>query len=268
MKKLLSFVILIILVSAFCVFASADGTLPSVVDDAGLLTPSEEYSLESKIEAMREKYNFDVVIVTVPTLGSKTPMDFADDYYDYNGYGCGENNDGCLMLINIGERDLYISTTGYGEYAFTEFGVDYILDRIVDAGLSDGRYYDASVAFLDYTNDYLKRAAEGKPFDEDSIPTDWPHVLTVSGIIALLAGLIVSSIYISSLKSQLKSVAPKLYADGYIDRSSLNLTVNKDTFLYSSVSKTLRPQNTSGTRSGGGHYGSSGTHHGGGGRKF
>ena len=78
MKRLLPFILLITLVSAFCVFASADGTLPSVVDDADLLTPSEEYSLESKIEAIREKYDFERLsrrlAVTVLTVESNAAV--------------------------------------------------------------------------------------------------------------------------------------------------------------------------------------------------
>ncbi len=262
MKKLLSFILLIALVSAFGVFASADESLPSVVDDADLLTPSEERSLESKINAIREKYDFDVLVLTYSGYDGRSTEKIAEEFYLDNGYGLGKDRDGCVLFINIGGGEVAVSSYGsYGEYAFTEFGRDYILDKMYDeTGISDGRYYDSAMLFVDRAEYYLECAAAGEPFDEK---TDWPHVLIVSGIIALLAGLVVSAIYISSLKSQLKSVAPKLSADGYIDRSSLDLRVNKDTFLYSNVSKTPRPQNTSGgSRSGGGtRHTSSGSFH-------
>ena len=269
MKRIISFIALLILLSAFCasVFVGASG--PSVVDEADLLTDSEENALASKIEEIKRQYDFDVLVLMVDGLDGKYPDKYAEEFYLGNGYGLGKDRDGCMLLISIADRDVVVSSNGsYGEYVFTEFGRDYILDQMIAAaGLSEGEYFDSAMLFVDYTADYLERAANGEPFDEDSIPIDWPSVLYTSALIALVVGLIVSAIYIGSLKSQLKSVAPKLDADNYIDRSSLALSVNKDTFMYKNVSKTARPQNTS-TRSGGGTYhSSSGSFHSSG-RKF
>ena len=65
-----------------------------VVDDANLLSQNERNQLIENIEKFREKYSMDAVIVTSNDLKGKTPRDYADDYYDYNGYGLGNNNSG------------------------------------------------------------------------------------------------------------------------------------------------------------------------------
>lgn len=101
-----------------------------VVDDADLLTDREEKSLHEKLEEICVRQKMDIVIVTKKTLDGTAPADYADDFYDYNGYGYGENRDGLLLLISIDNRDLYISTHGYGITAFTDAGIKYIGDEI------------------------------------------------------------------------------------------------------------------------------------------
>ena len=109
MKKYLSFVFTVILLAltAFSCFA-ADGRPPLVVDNANLLTSSEEYSLESYLSGVSDRLGVNIVVVTENSIGSKTPTEYADDYFDYNGYG--EN--GALLLISMADRDWYVSTKG------------------------------------------------------------------------------------------------------------------------------------------------------------
>lgn len=47
-----------------------------------------------------------MIIVTVDSLNGKTVEEYADDYYDDNGYGYGENNSGILFLVAMDDREL------------------------------------------------------------------------------------------------------------------------------------------------------------------
>ncbi|MDR1560450.1 MAG: TPM domain-containing protein, partial [Clostridiales bacterium] len=58
-----------------------------VYDGAGLLSAEQIGELKSAINNIIDEYNFDVVIVTVNSLDGKTPEAYADDYFDYNGFG-------------------------------------------------------------------------------------------------------------------------------------------------------------------------------------
>ena len=78
---------------------------PLLVDEAGLLTEEESSALLNKLEDISRRYENEVGIVTVNSLEGKTAEAYADDYYDYNGYGYGENDDGLLLLISMGERE-------------------------------------------------------------------------------------------------------------------------------------------------------------------
>ena len=108
-----------------------------MVDMADLLSDSEEKELQNQLDEISERQKVDVVVVTVDSLGSKSPMKYADDFYDNNGYGFGNKKDGILLLLSMEERDWHITTTGFGITAITDAGLDYISDEFVSY-LSDG----------------------------------------------------------------------------------------------------------------------------------
>lgn len=243
-----------------------DADLPRVVDEADLLSDSEEKELAGKIEDLTDKYNFDIVIVTADTINGETPMAYADDYYDYNGYGAGADNDGILLLLSMEDRDWWISTTGYGIDAFTDYGIDVIGDEIVP-DLSNGDYYSAFTEFIDLTDDFLAEAEKGNPYDIDHKYKTFSDYIIAVGI-GLFIGLIIAVISVLVMKSKMKTVAMQNNANNYAVNNSLRLDRSNDIFIYRNVTKTRRPEPSS---SGGGssiHTGSSGTSHGGGGGKF
>ena len=84
--------------------------LPRLVDDAGLLSQSEKYNLISSLDSISENRQLDVVVVTKNSLAGKTVEQYADDFFDYNGYGYGENDDGILLLPSMETREWAIST--------------------------------------------------------------------------------------------------------------------------------------------------------------
>ena len=105
-KKIFSIIaaLAVCLSSAFTVYAQKipdSRLLPRLVDEADLLSDSEESRLLTTLDEISERQNCDVVVVTVDTIGDSTATEFADDFYDYNGYGAGENRDGILLLISM-----------------------------------------------------------------------------------------------------------------------------------------------------------------------
>ena len=77
---------------------------PLLVDEAGLLSEEESSTLINKLEENSQRQKNEVAVVTVNSLEGKTAEAYADDYYDYNGYGYGENDDGLLLLVNMLEQ--------------------------------------------------------------------------------------------------------------------------------------------------------------------
>lgn len=244
-----------------------DDSLSRVVDDANLLSYSDKESISDRIEKLTEKYDFDIVIVTVNSLDGKTPMEYADDFFDYNGYGVGYDNDGILLLVSMEERDWWISTSGYGIKAFTDYGIEFIGDKIVP-DLSNKKYYSSFSLFLELTDDFLAEAEKGTPYDTDhKYKTVMNYVIAVGT--GLVIGLVIAIIVVLIMKSKMKSVVFQYNANNYAVNNSLKLERSNDIFLYRNVSKTRKPEPSS---SGGGgssiHTSSSGSSHGGGGGKF
>lgn len=244
--------------------ASTDGTdtddtthVVRVIDNAGLLTETEKQALEDSIHYIRSVYSFDVVILTVNSLGGKSARDYADDYYDYNGYGFGENYDGALFLWAVDTRDCYISTCGSGIKVITDRRLDDIFDDIADDMRAD-RLYAAVDRFLGDLEVYL----------DDYNGTSGTHFFNknVFGLFFVL-GIAISLITTYSIRRGMNTARRQALARAYVRPGSFKLTTQSDLFLYVTRTKT-RVQSSS---SGGGsstHTSSSGRSHGGGGRRF
>ncbi len=268
MKRIISFSVafILLLMYAVPVFAT-DGHDPRVVDNAELLTQSQIEELTEKVDEISERQQLDVVIVTTNSIDGKSPMAYADDYYDYHNYGYGANKDGVLLLLSMEDRDWWISTTGYGITAFTDAGIQLIGNEIVQY-LSSGDYFGGFKLFADEADRFITKARTDKPYDVGNLPKAKKKLFDAkAALISLVIAAVIAFVVILSIKSKYKPVKFQPNASDYLVSDSFNLTGAFDNFLYSNVSKTARSDSSS---SGGSstHSGSSGTSHGGGGGKF
>lgn len=265
MKKKIIFIMSIFLCMFFSfqtVVANTNEDLPKFIDYAGLLTEDEGQELNDQLNQISKEQKMDVVIVTVNDIEGKTATQYADDFFDYNGYGQGEEHDGILLLVDMENdtenRKWAISTTGYGITTFTDEGQAYMVDQFKPY-LSDGKYKKAFHKFADLSEDFIIQAKKGKPYNRDNLPKHLSMMLVVGEIlicfvIALLVGLY--------QKSKLKTVVRKTDALDYMESGSLNMMDSRDVFVNQIVTSRVIPRNTS---SGGSstHTSSSGRTHGG-----
>ena len=112
-RRYISGMIVAVLLFLLCVVQNvnaedvpAGSELPRLVDDADILTDSEEKELNQQLDTVSEEQECDVIIVTVDSLNGKTVEEYADDYYDDNGYGYGENDSGILFLVAMDDRGM------------------------------------------------------------------------------------------------------------------------------------------------------------------
>ena len=242
-------------------------TRERVVDMAELLSDSDKTALLSKLDEISKRQKLDIVVLTVNTLDGKTPRDYADDFYDYNGYGFGENKDGILLLVSMEDRDWWISTTGYGITALTDAGIEYISEKFL-SDLSDGDYAQAFTTYAELCDQFITQAKTGEPYDIGNMPKE-PFNVAWNILVAFVIGLVVAVIVTSIMKKQLKTVQLKSEANNYVKANSMILTENRDLFLYNQVSRRARPKETDNSSGGSStHTSSSGSSHGGGGGKF
>lgn len=266
-KSILTVLFALLLCMTAVIPAFATGDLPRLVDNADLLTDSEESTLLSKLNEISERQQADVVVVTADSLDGKMPMNYADDFYDYNGYGFGADKDGVLLLVSMEDRDWWISTTGYGITAITDAGIEYISEKFL-SDLSDGDYAEAFTTYAELCDDFFTQAKTGTPYDIGNLPKE-PFNVLWNLFIALAFGLVIALIVTGIMKGNLKTVRFQSAASNYVKANSMHVTESRDLFLYAHVDRRVRPEETS--SSGGGssiHTSSSGTTHGGGGGKF
>ena len=276
--KIICLILCLLLLPSLFLTAGAAQTQPYIVDNAGLLSSTEIAELEQKAQAIQQEYGMDVVILTVDSLDGKTAQDYADDYYDYNGYG----SSGVLFLLPMGERDWYISTRGDAIYALTDYGIQQLGESALSY-LSDDDYYGGFDAFLTALPTYFSAYSEGAPIDgyadtsgdyyhgdqEDVVYYERPRHVNIW--ISLAIGIVVGGVSVLIMCAAMNTKRPQRSAGNYMNDSSYHLRTNQDTFLYSNVSKTRIQQESSSSSGGGGssvHTSSSGNTHGGGGGKF
>ena len=240
-------------------------------DGADLLTDTEEASLLQRLDTLSEDLQFDVVVVTVNNVGSRTPMAYADDYYDYNGFGYdGQDKDGCLLLVSMADRDWWVSTRGEGITALdSNYFISFLKDDEFLEDLSDGDYSGCFLRFTDLVEDFVTEAREDEPYTYKH-PFDGLKKKIIGALICLAIGLIVAAIVTFSKRSSyVKAVRRQAGAGDYLVRDSLRITHQEDRFVNTYVDRTRRVQESSSSSGGGGtHTGSSGASHGGGGGKF
>lgn len=269
MRKKISLLITVLIVSLlFAVPAvsvrAGGGQQPLLVDDAHLLDDGEREDLLAKLEEISSRQGCDVAVVTVDSMDGMSAQDFADNYYDNNGYGAGSTRDGIMLAIGMSERAWAMSTHGSAIGMFTDAGLSYIQDRF-QPYLSDGDFAGAFSKFADLSDQYITQAKKGAPYDTGNMPKEpkGPIDRLIQLVVSLLAGLVPAGIVTGGMKSELKPVARKYSADNYVRAGSFHAQGDRR-FIRKALSVTPRPKKSE--RTGGGsstHTSSSGETHGG-----
>ena len=249
-------ILLALVMIALCALPVSAGVTNNarVIDKADLLTPDEEADLTSKLLSYSEEQNCDLVFLTEPDMDHEdysfngTVEDFADMYYETHGY----DKDGVLVLILLdngsGSRRIQFSCSGKCMKRLTEEEQDKLIDDVY-FDLKASSYYSALNTVSYEMNDMITPQLK------------WYMLPLAVGVSFLIAMLIMSS-----LKRKLKSVEMQRGAANYVRPDSMIVTASRDTYLYSTVSKTARESSSSG--GGGSRTSSGGGSHSGTGRNF
>jgi uncharacterized protein len=255
MKRKLFLLAVTFLFFSFPLFAQS-----RVIDNAGLLSGSEIAEIERLTAEIASTYNFDIVIVTEKNIGGAYPMNYADDFFDYNGYGRGQDRDGCLFLQVTETRDYWFSTSGRGINILNSAAYERLEKNVVKF-LKNDEPAQAYLSFIKDWEKFLTLDAKGKSYN--FIHAHAPVIYIVAWIVSLIIGFLA----VALMKAKMSNVHPKTEADNFIIPGSLAFTRKQDIFLYSTVTKSERADSSS-SSGGGSHISSSGRSHGGGGGKY
>ena len=235
-----------------------------VYDFADLFTDSEEEKLYDEIIKYINNYSMDMAVVTIDENNKYSAMEYADDFYDYNLF----DYNGLLLLIDMDNREIYITTTGSAISMYSDYRIDLILDGIYEK-VSDELYYEGSSVFVSVAS---QLAAKGVPQGEEDFVISSAGKITKNLYImnvfwfALIGTIIIILIMVFTNRMVKKATSSR----EYLNKSTMKINGISEIFLGSNVSKVRRSDSSSSSgRSGSStRSSSSGRSHGGGGRRF
>lgn len=299
MKKIKGIMICLLIctflvMGSMAVWADQTGAVsgqPRVFDQAGLFSETEIIQLEEKIAQCRKSTKMDVVIVSAYADGERSAEEYADDYYDYGGFGVGKKASGVLLLYYMdgpGQPggECYISTAGTMINMLTDERIESILDDVYgDLGNRD--FAGATEHFLEDVKAYVKEGVESGQYtyDRDTGEIVRYHSIRLYevAIAVVIAGILAGSVCLDikkryAMKQSSREVSNSLQA--YRADCAFCFSVAGDKMVNKYVRSVPIPRNTSSGSGGRGHSGSSsagrstihtsssGRSHGGGGRRF
>ncbi len=261
-----------------------------VTDEAELLTEEEEKQINQAILAFSELTGMDAVVVTVNDDQGLGAREFADRFYETGDYGEGEQKSGFLYLLDMAEREAYISTTGGAVTLFSDRVIEELLDEayeslseedfagsalaVINGGAA--RYREAIQAGWVYEADSGIWNGDGVIRPEKSVS---PAEALISALIAALVSLWIGNGVKRRYRMQDGKTVAILSSAGLLAASGSAFAFSgaADELLHShTVRRMLPPPVLKSFGSGGStpfgpsstHHSSGGGVHGGGGRKF
>ncbi|MBO4432077.1 MAG: TPM domain-containing protein [Clostridia bacterium] len=299
MKRIISAVFCVVLIFSLCfpVFADMPYWYPEntegftdfhgenlrrVVDDADIFTDEEEAELNRRMNEVVDNLGIGYALFTDNDNHGLSPEEYSSDFLHFGGYGVGENYGAVVFYISFEEGKRCWRTTSINSYeSIFNAETTFVIDELVDADIRAGRYYNAYLTHIEFVeklflnggeipaeyDEYVDRYSDYEYGSDDS-SDDVVSRFLICIAVAVVIGLIVGGMRLSSLKKAMKVVAP-VDAREYLKKDSFVLRDKKTFYLYSTVTKSAK-QKSSG--SGGGSSFSSGSSSGGsyssGGRSF
>ena len=268
-----------VLLTALCMLFSAlpvfgaEMTEQRVFDYAELIDEADEREMHLWIQDMRENWGMDLAYLTTNDTEGKSVQQYGADFYVEHDLGLGENYDGVIFVLDMGNREGQIITSGKAIDIYTDYYIDQMWDNMVDY-LSGGDYYNA---FFSLYMDMNELAGEYEQYqtDPDSFISDYSKaqkqksIFTSLGIAAIFS-LVIAGFAVSSMKKACRNVRP--YTDGraYLKENGFYLTTNQDSFATTHTSMMPIPRDDDDHHSGGigGSWGGGSSTFSGGGRSF
>lgn len=277
MKKIFSLLLAAVLFVSFSAFAFAYES--EVKDYANLFNEYELSQIASAASDYTASSDISLSVLTINDAQGLSSEEYANDYIDNLIDNEDWNESSMLFLIDMDNRNVWVSTTGRAEDTY------YDVDSIIDGGfdyLVNGEYAQCILGMIDAAdNEAYFFDNEGEIveehyiyFPEDAFEYEYGYedqrsVGITDVLIYIIVGLGIGGISVLVVKSRYKNFGKGDEFD--TDDVMLNLTGTNDTVISRNVVTTRIPKNnnhhhrggTGGARPSGGSRS-----HGGGGRSF
>ena len=281
MKRIKIILVMLCLCGGFFVGLDASAETKYVYDQADLLTDEEEQEFQSYAESMKDIWKMNFMVVTTDDAEGKSSMEYADDFYDSH-FPEESEVDGMLYLLDMDNREIYLSTSGLAIRYLTDDRVESVLDAAFEY-VADGDYYGTFQAFFDASEKFLNKGIPKDQYNydvetgeidyyEESEDLSSPMRIDIyEFVLSFFAGLLPAGITVLIVKASYRLKRRKdLEYDAYTD-SEISLSVKSDRLINSFITQRRIVDDDHDSGSSGRsstHSSSSGSSHGGGGRSF
>ena len=241
-----------------------------VTDNYGLLSDEQRMQFEATATTLAQQYDMGVYLLIVDYMKDSSGNDlanpsstertnFATSFYRANNLGLGSGKDGIMLALAVDSRDYVTIGYGQGSYEFSNEGIKYMEDSVVEY-LGDNDWYGGCDAY--YTE-------IGRQLEYYSVKGDtWTEPDLLSLILKILAALgIPAGVAASKIgreKASMKTAREQTEAQNYLVRDSFELKHSSDTFINTTMTVAPIPKHED-SDSGGGGFGGGGWGGGGGG---
>ncbi len=206
-----------------------DPDAPRVVDTADIFTAAEEAEMEARLGEIRAELGRDIVIFTDVSAYGLGHAVYSADFYDFNGYGIGDEFEGvCLFVcMDPNDRGFWTCCTGpETRQLFTEEFANQLDDRLFDY-MVDGSYGDG---VADWIENFRNLYRTGMPFPPEWLPIGGEiqrtHDASAPRVVDELE--LLSAEEKDSLAAQAKAISEKYGLDVAV------LTLKNDSSFYNS----------------------------------
>ena len=280
MKKIINtlLVLLIVFASAIPCFAATlnNSELPRVIDNAELLSDTEERMLSEKINDILQNYGMDVLILTSNGHeGAPSDEEYIEYVWDNYDFGVGPTADGWAIFICMDCRSWMHDACGNAQQYMSYDSVN-IIDDYMEGYMQMGDFYgalDTGLTELNYLfklgeKEYVNSTWAPDPIvDPDPVPEPDKEIplaekLATGAGGGALIGLFAGLISMGSAKKSMRTVSYAYDADRYADRGdygrSVNLYRSEDILMNVTESRVQKADN----RDSGSHHSGGSSYHG------
>lgn len=222
LKKILLILLLIIGVSSVKAERIFDTTI-KIYDYAQILNEKEEADIKKNVDKYIEKYNIDMVLVTVKHYNQENLEEYMGLFYNINKFGIGDNKSGIMFTMDLKKQDIGIKTFGLANDLYSKIELNKIINKVEKKDNNK----DKLSTFIKYSNKYINEYESETLDDSILIKIDWIGISIISLILSTLI------IFIGLLKSKNKVKNKKSY--NYI--KSLIITTKEDSFITTNTKK-------------------------------
>lgn len=200
-----------------------------VYDYAQVLPEKKEQELKEEVNNYINKYNVDMVIVTVKYYKQIKLEDYMNLFYNQNEFGKGINKDGIILVIDLKENNntVGIKTYGKAKNLYSENEIKNIINNVN----GEKKYYNKLFSFIRYSNKYISESDSNYNIvNKSKSHINWLEII--------LPSLVISAMGVVIVLFKKRKVTNNKIVNNHVKEDSVVINKTEDKFITTNTKKT------------------------------